>query len=209
MDSMMEQLIENGLHHRQNGNGTLGTISNGNGVANGLKNGVKNGVNGVRDDDSPKKIYKIVLTGGPCGGKTTGQARLCTFFESLGWKVLRVPETATVLLGGGIKFAELTEKQGVEFQEDLLKTMMQIESVFFSVAEKLNRDVLVICDRGTMDASVFIEREQWEAILQANGWNEIELRDTRYNQIIHMVSAANGAEAFYTLEVSIFLSQCS
>ena len=24
---------------------------------------------------------------GPCGGKTTGQARLSTFFENLGWKV--------------------------------------------------------------------------------------------------------------------------
>jgi hypothetical protein len=24
---------------------------------------------------------------GPCGGKTTGQSRLCTFFENLGWKV--------------------------------------------------------------------------------------------------------------------------
>jgi len=24
---------------------------------------------------------------GPCGGKTTGQARLRTFFESIGWKV--------------------------------------------------------------------------------------------------------------------------
>ncbi|PBC32192.1 hypothetical protein APICC_02312 [Apis cerana cerana] len=45
-----------------------------------------------------KRLYKLVLTGGPCGGKTTGQARLCTFFENLGWKVFRVPETATVLL---------------------------------------------------------------------------------------------------------------
>ena len=24
---------------------------------------------------------------GPCGGKTTGQARLCSFFESMNWKV--------------------------------------------------------------------------------------------------------------------------
>lgn len=24
---------------------------------------------------------------GPCGGKTTGQSRLCTFFENMGWKV--------------------------------------------------------------------------------------------------------------------------
>lgn len=34
----------------------------------------------------------------------------------------------------------------------------------------------------------------------ANGWNPIELRDNRYNQIVHMVSAANGAEEFYSTE---------
>ncbi|CAH1990274.1 unnamed protein product [Acanthoscelides obtectus] len=58
------------------------------------------------------KLYKLVLTGGPCGGKTTGQARLCTFFENLGWKVFRVPETASVLLSGGIKFTDLDDKEG-------------------------------------------------------------------------------------------------
>lgn len=36
----------------------------------------------------------------------------------------------------------------------------------------------------------------------ANGWNSVELRDNRYNQIVHMVSAANGAEEFYSTEVS-------
>lgn len=36
-----------------------------------------------------------------------------------------------------------------------------------------------------------------------NGWNYVDLRDNRYNQIVHMVSAANGAEEFYTLEVSM------
>lgn len=30
--------------------------------------------------------YSLLLTG-PCGGKTTGQSRMCTFFENLGWKV--------------------------------------------------------------------------------------------------------------------------
>lgn len=37
----------------------------------------------------------------------------------------------------------------------------------------------------------------------ANGWNSVELRDNRYNQIVHMVSAANGAEDFYSTEVRI------
>ncbi|MCL4132570.1 UNVERIFIED_CONTAM: hypothetical protein GTU68_016703 [Idotea baltica] len=31
------------------------------------------------------------------------------------------------------------------------------------------------------------------------GFNSVELRDTRYHQIIHMVSSAIGAEAFYTV----------
>jgi len=67
-------------------------------------------------EQKKRKIWKLVLTGGPCGGKTTGQARLSTFFENLGWKVYRVPETATVLLGGGVNFAELPEYAQFEFQ---------------------------------------------------------------------------------------------
>lgn len=39
--------------------------------------------------------------------------------------------------------------------------------------------------------------------MRRNGWNPVDLRDTRYNQIIHMVSAANGAEAFYSTEVLV------
>jgi len=67
-------------------------------------------------EQKKRKIWKLVLTGGPCGGKTTGQARISTFFENLGWKVYRVPETATVLLGGGVNFAELSERAQIEFQ---------------------------------------------------------------------------------------------
>lgn len=37
--------------------------------------------------------------------------------------------------------------------------------------------------------------------MSANNWNPIELRDNRYHQILHLVSAANGAEDFYTTEV--------
>ena len=61
----------------------------------------------VENNEIPK-VWRLVLTGGPCGGKTTGQARLATFFENIGWKVYRVPETANVLLSGGVNFAELS-----------------------------------------------------------------------------------------------------
>lgn len=53
-----------------------------------------------------------------------------------------------------------------------------------------------------MDASAYIEPDKWERMKTANGWNDVEMRDNRYNQIVHMVSAANGAEEFYSTEVS-------
>jgi len=147
-----------------------------------------------------KKVWKVVLTGGPCGGKTTGQTRLSTFFENLGWKVYRVPETANILLSGGVKFETMTEDAREKFQENLLKTMMQIETTFFDLANSSSRNCLVICDRGVMDASAFITRDQWMKILERIGFEEDEIRDNRYNQVVHMVSAAKGAENFYSLE---------
>merc|ERR1712117_619224 len=151
-------------------------------------------------EQKKRKIWKLVLTGGPCGGKTTGQARLSTFFENLGWKVYRVPETATVLLGGGVNFAELPEYAQFEFQENLLRTMIQIENSFFALAEASERNCLVICDRGSMDASAFVTKKEWEEILSRNQCDEVDIRDNRYHQIVHMVTAAKGAEQYYSIE---------
>lgn len=53
-----------------------------------------------------------------------------------------------------------------------------------------------------------ISQEKWEQMLSANNLNLVDLRDARYNQIIHMVSAANGAEEFYTIEVDKIKSIC-
>ena len=37
----------------------------------------------------------LVLCAGPCGGKTTASARIRTFFENLGWKVMALMLTAS------------------------------------------------------------------------------------------------------------------
>ena len=75
------------------------------------------------------QIYKVVLTGGPCGGKTTGMDRIFSFFDNLGWRVFTVPEAATILLGTKIKFGDLSPEAAYMFQKDILKTMLQIEQV--------------------------------------------------------------------------------
>jgi predicted ATPase len=147
-----------------------------------------------------RRVHKLVLTGGPCSGKTTGQARLSTFFENMGWKVYRVPETATHLLSGGVEFSHMDPDQVEEFQEDLLLCMIQTEETFFRLAKRCDQNCLVICDRGTMDARAYMSEDSWDRVLKRNALNAVELRDNRYDQVVHLVTAANGAEDFYNTE---------
>lgn len=161
-------------------------------------NGFAAGMEDLEIQKKEKRVYKVVLTGGPCAGKTTVQAMMSTFFENIGWKVYRVPEAATVLLGGGVKFPELNEEEVYTFQENLVRTMLQLEQTFFDLAATCQRNTLVICDRGAMDPSSYMSSEQWERLLKNNNWNNVTLRDARYDQVIHLVSAAQGAEEFYT-----------
>ena len=47
-------------------------------------------------------ITKIVITGGPCAGKTTALSWIMNSFTEKGYVVLIVPETATELINGGV-----------------------------------------------------------------------------------------------------------
>jgi thymidylate kinase len=64
-----------------------------------------------------KNIVKIVLTGGPCAGKTTGMSWIQNAFTQMGYAVLFVPETATELISGGV--APWNFKENVDFQNCL------------------------------------------------------------------------------------------
>lgn len=154
----------------------------------------------LEEQKHTNQIYKVVLTGGPCGGKTTGQERLESFFTSIGWTVLKVPEAATTLMSGGIRFGNLSDKGKIIFQEELVQTLLRLETVFFRLAEEYveKGNVLIICDRGAMDPSAYMSKEEWDEMCKRINVDTFHLRETRYNQIIHMVTAADGAEKFYT-----------
>ena len=64
--------------------------------------------------------------------------------------------------------------------------MMALEETYFSMAEKCTQNVLIIADRGVMDASAFISRENWEKILAKLNLEDIEISDNRYHQVVHM-----------------------
>ncbi|KAI9179972.1 hypothetical protein H9P43_005304 [Blastocladiella emersonii ATCC 22665] len=147
-------------------------------------------------------VFVVALTGGPSGGKSTVQAMLSDVLENhLGYKVYRIPETATILLGCGVLFSELDEEQQFNFQENLLRTMMTIEQTYIDLAKSNfknhGRKTVVLCDRGTMDPSAYIDRPSWMKILDKLQLREVDIRDSRYDMVVHLVTAADGAEAFY------------
>ena len=49
-----------------------------------------------------------------------------------------------------------------------------------------------------MDPAAYMPRDQWLQMLGEMNLSESNLRDQRYDIVVHLVSAANGAEAFYT-----------
>ena len=49
-----------------------------------------------------------------------------------------------------------------------------------------------------MDASAYIEHPQWLELLKKLNLQEESMCEDRYHHVVHMVSAAYGAEDFYS-----------
>ena len=146
------------------------------------------------------EITKIVLTGGPCAGKTTAMVRIIEHFTGLGYQVFTLPEIPTLCIQAGVNY--LTDDRDYHYQAEKATLQMQLhmEERFMEVARKCGKPTLIVCDRGTMDISTYLPEETWQALMDDLGTNTIQLRDSRYDAVLHLVSAANGAEEFYTTE---------
>ena len=159
---------------------------------------------GVSVDDLLKRIEgglqtevtKIVVTGGPCAGKSTAMSWIQNAFTQMGYTVLFIPETATELITGGV--APWTCATNGEFQKCLLRLQLEKERVFELGAKTMDTPkVLIVCDRGALDNKAYMDGLEFANVLEYLDTNEIELRDT-YDAVFHLVTAAKGAEEFYT-----------
>ncbi len=146
-------------------------------------------------------IFRIVLTGGPCAGKTTCMARLRHFLSSRSFRVFVVPEAATMLFAAGVMFTDIAEDAGkIIMQQNLLRTQMHLEDVMLGFARNTGKASVILCDRGSMDGRAYVSDGVWSAVLENLQTDNVTLRDTRYDAVLHMVTAAIGAEAQYTLD---------
>ena len=143
------------------------------------------------------EIKKIVLTGGPCAGKTTALVKIVEYFSGMGYKVFTVPEVPTLYSTGGWNYLTPNRQLYYQGERAILETQLALENQFVALAEVCTKPVLVVCDRGALDISAYIKPEEWEEITAMAGTDSERLRK-RYDAVLHLVSAADGAEQYYT-----------
>lgn len=81
-----------------------------------------------------------------------------------------------------------------------MKMQMDMEDYFTAIASIQKKDVIILTDRGVMDNTAYCSKEVEAKIYDSTGWTKNEIRDNRYDMVIHLVTAADGAEKHYTLE---------
>jgi len=115
-----------------------------------------------------------------------------------GFDVLAVPEVPTIMMNGGCQYPGLADPHKLlHFETALMKLQIGMEDSFCSVAESTGRPTLVVLDRGVLDPKAYMDDDTWTSVLSHNGWSDQSLL-SRYDMVLHLVSAADGAEAFYT-----------
>ena len=143
-------------------------------------------------------ITKIVLTGGPCAGKTTTNERVEEFFTKLGYAVFTLPEAPTLFIKAGADFLTKDRNLYFEIHKSMLRFLLQMEESFYEIAEATGKPALIVNDRGAMDLSAYMKPEDWQALLKAVGKTEQELM-VRYKAVFHLSTSAKGAPNSYTL----------
>ena len=138
-----------------------------------------------------RRAFKLCLTGGPCGGKSTAIAKLRSRLERQGFQVLVVAEVATALLSGcgGFDPAWAGTPKLEEWQRVILHQQLRDEAAFERLAALRERPAVLICDRGALDGAAFCDQETWRRVLAGSGLTAERLFG-RYDLVLHLETAA-------------------
>lgn len=125
---------------------------------------------------------RIVLTGGPGGGKTTAAD---LFRREIGERVVIVPEAATILFQGG--FPRSREPHASRFAQT---SIFHVQRNLEDVQAALFPGRTLLCDRGTVDGAAYWPGEPHHYFNAVGTTLETELR--RYDAVIFFETAAVG-----------------
>ena len=140
-------------------------------------------------------MKKIVLTGGPCSGKTTTLAALR---QEFGENIMVVPEVATMLLSSGFpvpgRDCDWSQEWQDVFQSAIVALQQSMETAYFLVAKAKGIKMLV-CDRGLLDGAAYTPGGLQEFCAK-HGVDENEALAS-YDEVIHLESLATACPEKY------------
>lgn len=127
-----------------------------------------------------QKRKRIVLTGGPGGGKTTAADLLR---RELGNRVVVVPESATILFGGG--FPRSSQQDANRAAQSAI---FHVQRGLEDVQSVLYPDRVLLCDRGTVDGAAYWHDGQ-DAFFRSVG-TTLAGELSRYDAVVFFETAA-------------------
>ena len=130
--------------------------------------------------------FRVVLTGGPGGGKTTAAD---LFRREIGDRVIVVPEAATLLFSGGFP-RPTVEEAARAAQVAIYHVQRNLEDIQAAAYP----DRVLLCDRGTVDGGAYWPDGEGEFFAAVGSSAEAEL--ARYDAVIFFETAARGGHGF-------------
>lgn len=144
------------------------------------------------------KIFKIVLTGGPCAGKTTALKAIKNHLEEQNIKYITIPETATELI---LNKMLPNSNYTYEFQTMVLKRQYAKEKEAINYAQKMyeqEEKVVILCDRGIFDNIAYLHsEEEFQKMLKEQQLEEENLLSS-YNLVLNLFSLATCNPSYYS-----------
>jgi predicted ATPase len=128
---------------------------------------------------------RIVVTGGPGGGKSTAVE---LFRRELGERVIVVPESATMLFAGGFP-----RHQNAAAQQAAQRAIFHVQRNLEDVQAAAYPQRLLLCDRGTVDGAAYWPGEP-DTYFEAMG-TTFAAELARYDGVIFFESAAAGGHS--------------
>ena len=144
-------------------------------------------------------LLEIVITGGPCAGKTESLKALKEVLEDEGYKVLTCEEMASFLIRqNAVPIANGKGNIKIEnFQWEIYKGQKTHEEMMRDIAELLETDrVAILYDRGILDNRAYISHAIFQTFLDRAG-SSVEEEIKYYDLILHLVSVAFDKEDAY------------
>jgi predicted ATPase len=133
-----------------------------------------------------QRPLRIVLTGGPGGGKTTAADM---FSREIGDELTLVPESATILFAGG--FPRVAESDA---QRSVQRAIFEVQRSLEDVQAKLFPDRVLLCDRGTVDGAAYWP-DGADGFFEAMGSTHAA-EMARYDVVLFFETAAAGGMSF-------------